>query len=252
MKNTNLVGISGKMRSGKDTAARIIQELAANPGLSDTEILQRIHNTPVFNPENSPWKVKKFAKALKEMTSLLTGIPVEKFEDQEFKEEPVSDKWNSYTLHVLDNGRLVKSLKNYSSRNDAEIVADFHSRTPYMDTVKFEIQEVPVTSRDMLINVGDAIRNNVHKNAFVTSLFSDFDEEHSKWLITDVRFKNELEEIVRRNGVTLRMSNGKNTRQHASETDLDDASFDCIIDNRGTLEELVAKVRRFCNTYNVI
>ena len=37
--------------------------------------------------EQSKWEIKKFAGKLKQIASLLTGIPIEKFEDQEFKKK---------------------------------------------------------------------------------------------------------------------------------------------------------------------
>jgi dephospho-CoA kinase len=66
----NLIGISGKIGSGKDTVAAIIQELYPQ------------------------YEVKKFAGKLKDIASILTGIPVEKFEDQEFKKTDLGKEWS--------------------------------------------------------------------------------------------------------------------------------------------------------------
>lgn len=71
---------------------------------------------------------------------------------------------------------------------------------------------------------------------------------YPKWIITDMRFPNELESVVKRNGITIRVTRpvkkGKNTaRLHPSETSLDKAKFDYEIINDDTMEELVKKVR---------
>ena len=68
MKEINLLGIAGRAGSGKNTVAEMIQKIA-----------------------NGVWEQKAFAGKLKQIASLLTGIPIEKFEDQEFKEKTFVD-----------------------------------------------------------------------------------------------------------------------------------------------------------------
>jgi tRNA A37 threonylcarbamoyladenosine biosynthesis protein TsaE len=85
-----IIGINGKIGSGKDTVGKIIQGL----------IVAKEHN--VLNPNfewiekyhiNSSFEIKKFAWKLKQTASLLTGVPVEKFEDQDFKKQVMSKEW---------------------------------------------------------------------------------------------------------------------------------------------------------------
>ena len=85
-----LIGINGKIGSGKDTVGKIIQGL----------IVAKKHN--IQNPSfewiekyyiNSTWETKKFAGKLKTVASLLTGVPVEMFEDQEFKKQYMPEEW---------------------------------------------------------------------------------------------------------------------------------------------------------------
>ena len=54
-----IISISGKIGSGKDTVAEIIKQMSFD----------------------KPWEIKKWAGKLKEVATILTGIPVEKFED---------------------------------------------------------------------------------------------------------------------------------------------------------------------------
>jgi dephospho-CoA kinase len=63
-----IISINGKIGVGKDTVGDIIQKICmTNQG-----------------PE---FEIKKFAGKLKTIASLLTGVPVERFEDQEFKKK---------------------------------------------------------------------------------------------------------------------------------------------------------------------
>ena len=65
------------------------------------------------------------------------------------------------------------------------------------------------------------------------------------WIITDMRFLNEMEAVKKRGGITIRVNRNleESKDQHESETELDNAEFDYVIDNNGTIEELIEKVR---------
>lgn len=67
--SVNLIGISGKAGSGKNTVASFLQDI-----------------DPSFEQ-------KAFAAKLKEVASILTGVPAHRFEDQEFKKETMPEDW---------------------------------------------------------------------------------------------------------------------------------------------------------------
>jgi hypothetical protein len=69
----NLIGISGKISSGKDLAGKILNDLSGN----------------IF--EN-----KKFADKLKDMVCLLIGCTREQLEDRDFKEKELGEEWRQY------------------------------------------------------------------------------------------------------------------------------------------------------------
>ena len=74
----------------------------------------------------------------------------------------------------------------------------------------------------------------------------------SNWIITDVRFPNEAQAIKDRGGIVIRVNRldvDKFTTNfpqtlHPSETALDDYKFDHVIDNNGSLEELIGKIKQ--------
>ena len=192
---SNLIGISGKIGSGKDTAAEIIQHLTNPMGL-----------------DMFPYEVKKFAGKLKTIASILTGIPVEKFEDQEFKKQYLGEDWN----YQIDQFNPIQKM----------------------------------TVRELLQKLGtDAMREGLHTNVWVNALFADYNE-NSNWLVTDARFPNEAKAIKDLGGVVLRIE--RSTCQlgtHPSETALDDYTFDYVIHNNGSKEDLQQELIKFLDWY---
>lgn len=80
---------------------------------------------------------------------------------------------------------------------------------------------------------------------------------HPNWCITDMRFSNEMEAVVERKGITIRVTRpvekSKTTaRLHPSETSLDKAKFDYEIINDGSIDDLIAKVREILITEKII
>jgi hypothetical protein len=71
-------------------------------------------------------------------------------------------------------------------------------------------------------------------------------KSNKKFIITDTRFPNELSAVKERCGITIQVRRGEQVDSsvlHESETALDNSSFDYVIINNGTIEELVEKVK---------
>lgn len=233
-----IIGINGKIGSGKDTVGAIIQYLTA----TDTGrfCLGRIESgKSIDGHHNSTFEVKKFAGKLKTTASLLTGIPVEKFEDQEFKKTYLNEEWNS-PYNIPFSG------------------PDFVEHDGRM------------TVRELLQKLGtDAMRDNLHENVWVNALFADYkpsvvrsadsfdlstyDSKYPNWVITDMRFPNEMDAVKEREGITIRVVRpGTEVGTHPSETALDDEHFDYEIVNSGTIENLIDMVRAILVAEDII
>lgn len=240
-----IIGLGHKKQVGKDTIARIIKwteyyyakDLATkediqyypNGPFPDIKeyLLRKIRTTPSkARLANSPnWEIKSFAGKLKEAASIITGIPLEMWEETEFK--------NSYN------------------------------------------EVYKMTNREILQKIGEGLRHNVGESIWVNALFNDYEDfcfstytpyiketngiihakevdpqleniqcNYSNWIITDVRMPNEVQAIKDRGGILIKVD--KETEyedNHISETALDDYDgWDYVIDNNGTLEELIDKV----------
>lgn len=190
-----IIGISGRMGSGKDTVAKMIQEIDAKYRGEETSI----------------WEIKKYASALKKIASILTGVPETMFEIPEFKEKNMPENWRN------TNGYLM-------------------------------------TYREFLQRLGtEAVRNNIHHNAWVNALMSSCTYKDN-WIITDVRFHNEMDAIKKKNGIIIRVTRSDQDHKsyHISENALDSETFDFVIENEGGLTELRNKVEQFMWKMNLI
>lgn len=240
-----MIGISGKIGSGKDTVGKIIQFLTAKDVSPNCEKLLK-QKLSIDGYHNSPYVVKKFAGKLKEVATLLTGIPVEKFEDQEFKQQFLPEEWNRYR-YLAHNGEV-------------------YHMGPKSDMPKYNIngfREDRMTVRELLQKLGtEAMRDGLHPDTWVNALMADYigvydiDTDRTtwpSWIITDTRFPNEAQSIHANGGIVIRVVRGNtDAGTHPSETALDDYPFDYIIENNGTFEELIEKVRKFCVEYKLI
>ena len=103
------------------------------------------------------------------------------------------------------------------------------------------------TLREVLQIVGtELLREGFNKNVHVASTMANIKDKDNV-IITDVRFPNELEAVKSRGGITIRVNRPQlisKDFEHESETSLDNAKFDYIIENDGTLLELIVKVRQ--------
>ena len=62
------------------------------------------------------------------------------------------------------------------------------------------------------------------------------------YIITDVRFPNEADAVKQRKGINIRLQRNSdldNNDTHISESALDFYKFDYVVDNNGTIEELI-------------
>jgi len=254
--NKNLIGIAGSIGSGKDTAAKIIQWLIFKDWITRTDRLPNHSNIPfelfvaytsTMRSQYSGYEIKRFAGKLKQIVSLLTGIPVENLEKESVKSSLLGEEWSCFIS-------LDEVIKTGTGRR-------------------------PLTVREMLQRVGtDALRDKVHQNIHVNALFADYrptndctqhsdglfyTDEHGenevtpiypKWIIPDLRFKNEGQAINSRGGICLLINNDRVTKgTHASENDLNDWNgFYACIDNSGTMTDFIEGIALVLRTLDII
>lgn len=173
-----IIGISGKIGSGKDTVGRIIQYLMINKqadlNWSFKEFLDDVNNDIKNNrnPFNSnDFVIKKFADKLKDTVCLWTSCTREDLEDAKFKDSEIGENWNKWG--VINNDPDNYEISYYISKEAAEqsITIDGDNWLAY----KPEILEIRLTYRLLLQQLGtECMRNTIHPNGWVNSLMSEY------------------------------------------------------------------------------
>jgi hypothetical protein len=176
-----IIGVSGKIGSGKDLVGLIIQYLS----MVDTKAFDKLRKTdgsPLtledhFNAtkiyaNKSTWQIKKFADKLKECASLILGIPREDFEKIEVKNRELGEEWN---YAKVTSEKTFGQPKRYATQTDAHKHAvQLRNQIAGSD---FTAQSFNITVRDFLQQFGtDACREIVHPNFWVNALFSEYDK----------------------------------------------------------------------------
>jgi hypothetical protein len=282
-----IISISGKAGSGKDTVGKIIQYLTAEYIIKkqygnhiniDHSIEDHIAgNFPAYFEEVFDWKIKKYSDKLKDIVCILIGCTREQLEDQTFKETSLGEEWDTwrlntvYTPETLDSESFeqYEETSIYSSEKDAiekgeEIKNNLHipkEKRRYGMSADFfyEVLMEKTTPRILLQKIGtDLFRNQLHPNIWLNSFFSNYTED-CNWIITDSRFKNDKELVEKMGGITIRVNRKSKVLpcvghefQHSSETELDNETFKYVIENDGTIGDLIEKVREILIKENII
>ena len=280
----NLIGISGKIGSGKDTVGKILQYLSVDKSnfreamwSKEAYFIKQNNQALEYLNSKSNYQIKKYADKLKDIVCLLIGCTREQLEDREFKEKELSEEW----WYFYDNGhKWDKTLKP---------IYKPYLRNESLSSMKSSYSIVKLTPRKLLQLLGtECGREILHPNIWVNALFADYkpvgksvgtlpkdntvnlyhSTQFPNWIITDVRFPNEAKAIKDRGGVVIRVNRPvlndlkddtvtamayalsiqakqrKKGIYHPSETALDDYEFDHVIENDGSIEELVKKVKQ--------
>ena len=283
----SILAISGKKGHGKDVVGKIIQYLTSESNVYPFDL-------NIDYSHKSNWEVKKFADKLKDIICLLINCTREQLEDESFKSKELGEEW-WYWYIKLDGG--------YSP-----IILDYLTTTKKQLKNYEGLELIKPTPRFLLQFIGtDLLRDQLHPEIWVNALIGEYkpisgyyssnlrvgarfyDENgnlqkeiigkeipnteidkriYPNWIITDMRFPNELEAVKKKGGITIRVNRPceicggsgyhkmscpvSKSGEHYSEIALDSAEFDYIVDNDSDIESLIEKVRKILVTEKII
>ena len=232
-----IIGISGKMGSGKDLTGAILQYILGNKHHMSFQDFKK--ELPRLEPIQEDWtgdsfgdwKIKKFGTKLKQIVAIMIGCKVEDLENREFKHKPLGDEWNLYKVKAKYKGHYPEYqyffddiyADYYTEREKAEEMAELVLKRWPEEKITVEIEVCKMTPRKLLQLIGtECGREIIHPNVWVNALFSDYketpryiqkessvsfyDKEFPNWIITDVRFPNEAKAIKDKGGIVIRVN----------------------------------------------
>ena len=176
-----LIGVSGKMGSGKDTVGDIIRILTSGVIVSNETVQHTIKVSTNITGWGSPWTIKKMAGKLKFIASILSGVPVFKFEDQEFKQQKMDPEWGDLTyrefLQKIGTDALRDKVHEEIWANSLFVDQNHDSQWIVTD-IRFPNEAEAIKKRDgILIRVNTTRECVASNHASETSLddYKDFD-----------------------------------------------------------------------------
>ncbi len=238
-----IIAFTGKAGSGKNTAASminyIVNERAFDEWQYDVNNLSKQRIGRVIWQDNSVFfEEKSFASKVKDVCSILTGVPRE--------------DWDNRELRNIELG--IKGLEN-------PIVSEC------ANVGKFGMRIPNYTYRTFMQRVGtEAMRDSIHQDIWVNALMKDYkwalsdgwvpsynDPDNSgnypnaepiypNWVITDLRFDNEAKVIRDRGGIIIHLYREFNYDSHISEKGIPMEIGDWMVYNTGSLEDFYSNL----------
>ena len=218
----NIIAIAGYKGSGKDVAASMTQYLCNSPKWMHNYFFYKIFRKLFIKGK---YKITSFAHPLKRTLAALLNIDISRFEDRIFKET-----YYIYfpTLNITNKPDCTKVISEGK-----------FSRMVNNQDLSF-LKNSYITIRQLLQVFGTEVMRNIFgDNLWILSTLRN----NSNIIISDLRFKVELEAIKSLNGITILINRDScKPGNHASEREVkelqDNNSFNFIIDNNGTLKNL--------------
>jgi len=269
-----IIGIAGKIGSGKDITGIIIQLLTNGHSVEDalTKVNLHMNGKKLLWDKLCNWKIVKFADKLKDIVCIILGCTREQLESHDYKETPLDDKWSkSCSLNNCDCCKEDKTCNKKFKDN----------------------RYIKLTPRKLLQLIGTKCgRHIIHSDIWVNATMVDYKSKFRKdddfvhielsdgslvkwkdnpiwepthypnWIITDLRFPNEAKSIKDRDGFIIRLQRLESdinnikllkartssnpitlVKEHESETALDLYKFDYAVDNNGTILDLIERIK---------
>lgn len=269
-----IIGISGKKQSGKDTVGKIIQYL-----ISYTNIVTSQHSgsmsfeffNSIYKDLEQDWEIKKFADKVKDIVCLLINCTREQLEDEEFKNTELGEEWTRYAYAAgfsdVNGVRMMNSVTCTKERYEIEYRTNWQTAYKTVLTPRMLLQMVGTNAGRDLIHIDMWVNSTMSEYKGITASggFIDFSnenkfteiyrQEESNWIITDVRFENELKAIEDKGGFVIRIEkeDGHFSKDiHPSETALDNAEFKYVLQHQKDLNVLVEQVKEILTEEHIL
>ena len=229
-----IIAISGVRNSGKSTTGDMLRFILSTPKfLHHYWIYKRFPKLKL----KGNWLNVSFAGSLKEMLAVLLRVPVEMFENRDFKENVFVD-FNDLTFHRRED------LKKHQILSDSK----FSRKVKEMS---IDVRANLLSIRQLLQYWGTEIQRRYLGDQLWSLTTLKLAEIHDL-IISDMRFKVEAEMVKERRGTVIYIDRpGCEVGNHQSEREAfelyQEGKCDHVIHNNGTLKDLFEKCKSIIN-----
>lgn len=223
-----IIAIQGYKNSGKNSVADMLQFLLNTPSWKHSYGFYKLFGGSVSTSRKKYQQVS-YAGRLKEVAAAILGVPVESFEDRNFKENCYVD---FTTLSLIWKDDITDDSKIL---NDAK----FSKEVKRLD--KRLAREYYLSVRQVLQYLGTEImRHYLGDDLWILAALKS---EYDKIIIPDQRFVNEHYNAKNNGAIVVHVTRpGCMAGTHASELELktleEEKMYDYLLENKGTLKDL--------------
>lgn len=167
-----IISISGKIGSGKDTVADIINYLTTvdNPTYREFENRHINDSQDLINPK---WQINRFADEIKDTVCRWIGCTREQLEDREFKETPLGEEWHVWQVIYAPSG----AERIFSTEQERD---DFFENKSFQKKEDCILTDYRLTPRKLMQLLGtEAGREIIHPDIWVNALFADYNKQYN-------------------------------------------------------------------------
>lgn len=228
LKKNNVIAFCGLKATGKDTSAQMLKYLLNTPKCLHFYWMYKHFG---FLGNYGKWKITSFAKPLKQVLSIILGVPVKLFEDRNFKEFWVANLKDTEVKFLSRNSNLHPISDKLFSKH-----AKSHNVT--------SLQKYDLTIRQWLQYVGtDVLRSFISENVWINATL-----RRDNIIISDLRFKQEFNALDHYKSFRILIERpGCEPGNHISEQEIlelkTNRNFEGYINNNGTLKDLFYKIK---------
>lgn len=217
-----IIGLNGYGGSGKDAIGVIIQYLNCNNvgKVSLEEAISNYKDHEWWLEDQSGWSINKWAGKLKQMATLLTGLPMSTWESQEMKAKYLPEEWNLHGMPM--------TIRELLQKIGTDAIREGLHPDAWVNAVMSDYRKASI------------------------DIAGDVFELEPNWILTDTRFPNEFKAVKDSGGIMVRVDRPdvKPANDHPSEVALDNHKFDYHIYNGGSILDLADSVRELLEKVN--
>ncbi len=234
-----ILGLSGRKQSGKNTSCNFLMGMELISGvwsykgnLVEIEDFQLNEHGDILIKLDGDYKKIDIYNPNNNLYEFLLGNIWPFIKNYSF-----GDKLKQICIELFDltynqcygSDEDKNTFTNYKwSQMSDEIIDDFTIGTTIGTGNEY------ITAREFLQLFGTNVMRNIYDNIWVNACIKQIKSEQPELaVITDVRFKNEIDGIKKAGGKVIRLTRKVHNDSHGSETSLDNyKEFDAVIDNQ--------------------